>query len=91
MGRIGFPNPLILYPAWSPDGDWIAYSVLEPGHADIYLINTMGKGRGKPLLMEERASSLNLSPAWVPETFFSVSPNTERRLMPGARLKRETD
>ena len=77
MGKMDFPNPLILYPAWSPDGKSIAYSVLEPGHTDIYVIDTMGKGREKPLLMEERASSLNLSPAWVPETFFSVSPNTE--------------
>lgn len=90
-GRIGFPNPLIFYPAWSPDGDQIAYSVLKPGSSDIYIISAIDKGRGKPLLMEKRDSSLNLSPAWVPETFFSVLPNTEMKTTLWVSLKQQAD
>lgn len=84
---IGFPNPLISYPAWSPDGDRIAYSLLEPGSSDIYVINAINNGRGKPLLMEKRGLSLNLYPAWVPEGFLSVSPSAEKQTTLWGKLK----
>ena len=77
--------PEIRQPAWSPNGKWIAY-VYEnaPGNADIYVIDAMGNGRGKPLIED---GGRDLYPAWVPEGFLSVSPSAEKQLTFWGRLK----
>ena len=81
----GVRFPEIRQPAWSPNGKWIAY-VYEntPGNADIYVIDAMGNGRGKPLVKD---GGRDLSPAWVPEGFLSVSPSAEKQTTLWGRLK----
>ncbi len=85
----GARSPEIRQPAWSPNGKWIAY-VFEntPGNADIYVIDAMGNGRGKPLVKD---GGRDLSPAWVPEGFLSVSPSEEQQTTLWCRLKQETN
>ena len=85
------PLPEIGSPAWSPDGKWIAYVYSEKilwQTADIYVIDAAGNERGKPLVTGGRQ---NLSPAWVPEGFLSVSPSTEKQTTVWGRLKQEAD
>ena len=92
LGLNIFPNPTIYYPAWSPDGKWIAYvfsdSLFPLQSADIYVIDAEGNGRGKPLV---KGVGQDLSPAWVPEGFLSVSPSAEQQTTLWGRLKQETD
>ena len=85
----GARSPEIRQPAWSPNGKWIAY-VFEntPGNADIYVIDAMGNGRGKPLVKD---GGRDLSPAWVPEGFLPVSPSEEQQTTLWCRLKQETN
>ena len=79
-------------PAWSPDGKSIAYFLailpkMMPGErieatkfwADnvICVIKVEGEHAGKPL---EETRGIASNPAWVPETFFSVSPSADKRL-----------
>ena len=77
--------PEIRQPAWSLNGKQIAY-VYEnaPGNADIYVIDAMGNGRGKSLV---KGGGKDLSPAWVPEGFLSVSPSAEKQTTLWGRLK----
>ena len=90
FGRF-FPNPRMYSPAWSPDGDWIAYVFLEgpllSGICDIYLINAASGEPGTRVIVGERHLSINESPAWVPETFFAVSPTTATKITRWGRLK----
>ena len=84
-----FPFPEIRQPAWSPDGKQIAYVHSTAFFkADIYVIDAMGNGRGTPL---EDAGvkdvGRNLSPAWVPEGFLSVSPSVEKLMTLWGELK----
>ena len=81
--------PEIRQPAWSPNGKWIAY-VYEnaPGNADIYVIDAIGNGRGKPLVKD---GGQDLSPTWVPGGFLSVSPDTEKQTTLWGRLKQKID
>ena len=81
----GVRFPEIRQPAWSPNGKWITY-VYEniPGNADIYVIDAMGNGRGKPIVEK---GGRDLSPAWVPEGFLSVSPSAEKQTTLWSRLK----
>ena len=88
-------------PAWSPDGQWIAYAfkkiVRKPapgealpvdevfGDSAIYLVKATG-GLSDPLEIANELS-LGLYPEWVPEAFLSVSPSTEKRIMPWGKLK----
>jgi len=84
-----FPFPEIRQPAWSPDDKQIAYVHSTTFFkADIYVIDAMGNGRGTPL---EDAGikdvGRNLSPAWVPEGFLSVSPSAEKQTTLWGELK----
>ena len=92
---------LATHPAWSPDGEWIAYSVKKivnlppPGVAlpvaevyskcTIYIVNAEGEN-GKP---SEIVNGLPLHPmpAWLPETAFPVSPTSEKQTTLWGRLK----
>ena len=88
---IPFPLPEIGSPAWSSDGKSIAYAYSDTvfgGTADIYVIDMEGNGRGKPLVKE---AGQDLSPAWVPEGFLSVSPSAEKQTTLWGRLKRKAD
>ena len=85
----GVRLPEIRQPAWSPNGKWIAYVYENTfGNADIYVIDAMGNGRGKPLVKD---GGRDLSPAWVPEGFLSVSPTAEKQTTLWGRLKQTGD
>ena len=89
-------------PAWSPDGQWIAYGfkriVRVPGPGErlrvdevfgdsaIYLVKAIG-GRNEPIEVANDLS-LGLYPAWVPEAFLPVSPSTGKQTTLWGRLKR---
>ena len=81
----GVRFPEIRQPAWSPNGKWIAYVYQSaPGNADIYIIDAIGNGRGKPILKD---GGRDLYPAWVPEGFLSVSPSVEKQTTLWGALK----
>ena len=89
-------------PAWSPDGKWIAYAfrrvVRRPapgealpvdevfGDSAIYLVKATDKV-GEPIEVANGVSLFS-DPAWVPETFFPVSPSTEKQTTLWGKLKR---
>lgn len=82
-----FSLPEIYSPAWSPDGKQIAYvysDTILGQTADIYIIDAKGKDRGTPLVKER---GVDVSPAWVPEGFLSVSPSAEKQTTLWGRLK----
>ncbi len=94
---------LATHPAWSPDGAWIAYSLKKivnvppPGvripiaefysKCTIYIVDADGEN-GEP---REIVNGLPLQPmpAWLPETAFPVSPNSEKQTTLWGKLKRE--
>ena len=87
--------------SWSPDGEWIAYSVKKivnlppPGVrvpiAEVYSKCTIHivKAKGNAGEPREIVNGLPLQPmpAWVPETAFPVSPSTEKQTTLWGRLK----
>jgi Tol biopolymer transport system component len=99
LTRVG-PNAWARRPAWSPDGETIAYSfavlpIVNPGQrilidefwSDnvICVINTDGKDEGQPL---EATRGLSSSPVWVPEGFFPVSPQPQLLTTQWGQLKK---
>ena len=91
------------YPAWSPDGQWIAYAfqriVRKPGPGErlpinevfgdsaIYLVKATGE-RNEPIEIANELS-LGLYPEWVPEAFLPVSPSKEKQITPWGKLKQQ--
>ena len=83
--RVSPPRTWSGNPAWSLDGKWIAYDAFEAGignplqnqnpNADrhIFIVSVEG---GEPRQITQHPG-LNYSPAWVPESFFSVSPTVD--------------
>lgn len=94
----GRPSPItqIFRPAWSPNGDWIAYSISDVGKlwgfsADLHVINVRNdNGVGTPVA-RTGDGKFYLSPAWVPDEFLSISPSAEKHTTLWGRLKQETD
>ncbi len=79
------PFPEVRHPAWSPNGKWIAYVYSESfATANIFIIDARGNGLEKPVITD---AGRDLSPTWVPETYFSVSPSTEKQTTLWGRLK----
>lgn len=87
-------------PAWSPDGNWIAYGVVEvdewPNPANgfkliftestIYVIDSKGKNGGKPLEKTAGLSSDHV-PVWTQSDFFLVSPDVSKQKVTWGKLK----
>lgn len=87
-------------PAWSPDGEWIAYSVLEvdewPNPANdfklifsnstIYIVDSKGNDNGKPL-EETKGLSNDHVPVWTSLHFFSVAPDENKQTVTWGKLK----
>lgn len=55
---------ITLFPAWSSDGQWIAYTSFASGNPDLYIKNL----KDKQGTIVDR-SGVNISPAWVPGRF----------------------
>lgn len=55
---------IALSPAWSSDGNWLAYTSYVKGNPDLYIRHLEG-GRGAVV----SKPGLNITPAWVPGTF----------------------
>ena len=86
-------------PAWSPDGNWIAYSVAEvvewanPANgfrmvfsdSTIYLVEAKD-GTPKPL-EETTGLSSNHAPVWTSDKFFSVYPDVNKQTVTWGKLK----
>ena len=87
-------------PSWSPNGNWIAYSVAEVnewpnpangfklifGDSTIYIIDSKGDGVGIAL-EETRGFSSDHVPVWISEKFFSVSPDENVQTVTWGKLK----
>ena len=76
-------DSLAMSPAWSSDGQWLAYTAFSRGKADLY-IKHLTENRGHVVAKE----GVNLSPAWVPDTFelaasLSYSGDSEIYLLTG--------
>ena len=88
-------------PVWSPDGRWIAYAFKKivrwpkPGErvpiaevfgdSALHLVKATGDAN-EPIELA-KGFSLGLDPAWVPETFFFVSPAAEKQTTLWGKLK----
>ena len=80
-------------PAWSPDGKWIAYDAYDAEIANplenpnavrhIFIVSVKG---GEPRQITQHPGR-NYSSAWVPESFFSVSPTVDTQTTLWGRLK----
>ena len=71
--------------AWSPSGEWIAYSLREAlkvgfGASVLCFVNTVDDERGGPLKATKRLEPARLG--WVPGIELSVSPSTEKQTTP---------
>ncbi len=52
------------FPAWSPDGQWIAYTSLRDGHNNIYRRRADGSGSEELLLAD---GNTNIPSSWSPD------------------------
>ena len=90
-GRVPAGRVFMKYsPAWSPEGKWIAYvsDNLEVQHKTfLYVVDAAGEERAESIRLTTHLST-NISPAWVPEPFFSVSPSAKKITTLWGKLKR---
>lgn len=74
-------------PAWSPDGDHIAFRRRDRKNSDVYVIDADGKGEAKPLAGDPDADEQD--PSWSPSgdqiAYKSIA---EAEAWPGATLDR---
>ena len=82
-------------PTWSLDGKWIAYDAFNGGanplqnlnggnvERHIFIVSVEG---GEPRQITQHPG-LHYNPAWVPESFFSVSPTVDTQTTLWGRLK----
>ncbi len=79
LGELPLPNAEI------QAGRKVIFPVVH-GIGVICIINSMDEGRGKRLPLTKKLS-FNLSPVWLPEEFFSVTPSSEKQTTLWSRLK----
>ncbi|MGA2001276.1 MAG: LpqB family beta-propeller domain-containing protein [Terriglobales bacterium] len=67
--RLTFDAPTKLQPAWSPDGQTIAYAALTPGalQGDGTLYIVPSNGGGKPRLVGQEPGRSYAFPTWTPD------------------------
>ena len=90
--RVSPPGTWSYNPVWSPDGKWIAYEGYEaenvnphgiPAVRHIFIVSVE---EGEPRQITQHPGR-NYSPAWVPGSFFSVSPTVDTQTTLWGRLK----
>jgi TolB protein len=74
---------ITIFPAWSSDGKWLAYTTYVNDKPDIFIRQLNGNGRA---VIDEKGT--NMTPAWVPGRFelaasLSLSGNQEIYLLTG--------
>ena len=100
------PNAWARNPAWSPDGEWIAYFFkslpvldleLGPGiraidfwSGDNVICVISPEGQNDAHQLKA-TRGLSSNPVWVPETFFAVSPSAEKQTTLWGKLKQSED
>ena len=62
--QVTHTNTITMSPAWSSDGQWLAYTAFTRGKADLYIKN-LTENRGAVV----DKPGINTSPAWVPNRF----------------------
>jgi TolB protein len=62
--RLTFNNAITLFPSWSSDGKWLAFTSYLTGKPDIYIKSLSGDA-GAVISQE----GINITPAWVPGKF----------------------
>jgi TolB protein len=77
-------DSISMFPAWSSDGKWIAYTSYVKNKPDIFIRST--SGQEKAVISEP---GINIAPAWIPGQFtlsatLSFSGNQEIYLLTGA-------
>jgi serine/threonine protein kinase len=75
------------YPAFSPDGAWLAYSSTEGGVAEVYVQPFPGPGR-----REQVSSGGGISPVWAPDgrSIYYLDPARGRALVVRSRPARRS-
>ena len=62
--RLTNNNAITLFPAWSTDGKWMAFTSYKEGNPDLYVRN-LSQGQDTKISRQ----GINISPAWVPKKF----------------------
>lgn len=81
--RLTYNDSISLFPAWSDDGQYVAYTSYKAGKPDIFIRNLNTKQE-----TSIAQSGINIAPAWVPGKFemaatLSFSGNQEIYLLTG--------
>ena len=91
--RLTNNNTITLFPAWSTDGKWMAFTSYKDGNPDLYIRN-LSQGQETKIAKQ----GINITPAWVPKKLelaatLSFSGDQEIYLLTGSGkiIKRLTD
>ena len=91
--RVTNNNAITLFPAWSSDGKWMAFTSYKAGNPDLYIRN-LEQGRETKISKQ----GINITPAWSPRKFelaatLSFSGDQEIYLLTGSGkiIKRLTE
>jgi TolB protein len=60
--RLTNNNTITLFPAWSTDGNWMAFTSYKDGNPDLYVRN-LSQGEDTKISKQ----GINITPAWVPK------------------------
>ncbi|MGD8881663.1 MAG: Tol-Pal system beta propeller repeat protein TolB [Desulfobacterales bacterium] len=62
--RLTNNNAITLFPAWSTDGKWMAFTSYKSGNPDLYIRN-LNQGQETKISKQ----GINITPAWTPRKF----------------------
>jgi TolB protein len=62
--RLTNNNAITLFPAWSTDGKWMAFTSYKAGNPDLYIRN-LNQGQETKISKQ----GINITPAWTPRKF----------------------